>query len=639
MKCREPNGDGFVAYVALRNDITERMSRSLLHIDEGCLKPRKREPALWAAGLLLAVLLCIPIVASGGSVVVTPHDQLDIEVVSYRLHALHPLAGYLPEWMGGISAGDVFMASSASVVFYLALDPLGAFVANWCFVIVVSYLCMLLCLRDLGVSSAVCVVVALLYACIPFYPVFGLTVMGVPLVLLACRHAISGRGPRVWLPPVVLYGLFSSPVLCGYALIACMLLAACALLARGRREGSLRVLSVAGALLVTYLVANAYVIAGMGGGVSHRAEVELTSSPFAWGHVLELFLRGELDDASVFYHAESLQSFVAPFSIVAALVGSAAAVGWRSAGAGVGADGAPPWLPPLRWLALLLAAAFLVAVFYCLFHTSAAVALRGGLPGLLPSFQFDRFYFLYPAIWYLCAGLAAEVLLRVASGSLPLRLVASVFVAVAVGMTLSGCLSKSDSLLSARALAGEGAAVAGKTTWDAFYAPETFREVAGIIGSGGEAGRVASIGMHPSVAVMNGFWTLDGYCTNYLLDYKHRFREVVAGELACDEGLARYFDGWGNRCYLFQHEVGRNFMAGKDSGAEIRDLRLDLDAFASMEGGYIFSAVPIDDPGAFGLFEVCTCEDPAGAYRVRVYGIDGSSAISQPKAPGARGGR
>lgn len=66
--------------------------------------------------------------------------------------------------------------------------------------------------------------------------------------------------------------------------------------------------------------------------------------------------------------------------------------------------------------------------------------------------------------------------------------------------------------------------------------------------------RVVSLGIDPAAALYHGFYCLDGYSNNYDLNYKHRFRRIIAPELNKSEYLADNFDHWGNRCYLFSAE-------------------------------------------------------------------------------------
>ena len=97
-----------------------------------------------------------------------------------------------------------------------------------------------------------------------------------------------------------------------------------------------------------------------------------------------------------------------------------------------------------------------------------------------------------------------------------------------------------------------------------FYSPELFAEIKDHIGKPQQSYRVVSLGMHPGIALYNGFYLADGYLSDYPLEYKHRFRKVIAAELAKNEDIKDYFDGWGARCYLFSAELDKRFVLTKD---------------------------------------------------------------------------
>ena len=85
-------------------------------------------------------------------------------------------------------------------------------------------------------------------------------------------------------------------------------------------------------------------------------------------------------------------------------------------------------------------------------------------------------------------------------------------------------------------------------SWRKYYAEDLFAKVEETIGKNKNEYKVACIGVNSSVALFNGFYTVDGYSTDYPLEYKHRFRKVIEKELDKDEGIKGYFDNWGNRC-------------------------------------------------------------------------------------------
>ena len=71
------------------------------------------------------------------------------------------------------------------------------------------------------------------------------------------------------------------------------------------------------------------------------------------------------------------------------------------------------------------------------------------------------------------------------------------------------------------------------------------QEIDDAIGRDKSTYRVAHLGISPAPALMHGFYTVDGYSNNYPLEYKHRFREVIAPEIEKNEEVRVYFDTWG----------------------------------------------------------------------------------------------
>jgi hypothetical protein len=132
--------------------------------------------------------------------------------------------------------------------------------------------------------------------------------------------------------------------------------------------------------------------------------------------------------------------------------------------------------------------------------------------------------------------------------------------------------------------------------------PELFTRIATHIGLPKSDYRVVSIGMHPAVSLLNGFYALDAYQTNYPLEYKKQFRRIIASELERSPELKDYFDTWGSRCYVFT-ELGQEYLLGKNSGAFIETLCINTAELRRMGGKYIFSAVPIRNAASLTLVE------------------------------------
>ena len=130
-------------------------------------------------------------------------------------------------------------------------------------------------------------------------------------------------------------------------------------------------------------------------------------------------------------------------------------------------------------------------------------------------------------------------------------------------------------------------------TYREFYDHELFEKIEAYIGREQSDYRVGCIGFVPAIASVNGFYTVDGYSTNYPLEYKKEFREVIAQELEKSEVLKQYYDNWGSRCYLFSAELGLDYDIRKDEAVVIQNLQINTEQLRNLGGEYIFSAVEI----------------------------------------------
>jgi hypothetical protein len=212
------------------------------------------------------------------------------------------------------------------------------------------------------------------------------------------------------------------------------------------------------------------------------------------------------------------------------------------------------------------------------------------LPGL-QTFNASRYYFLLPLLWMLVFAISLKELKRSKWG----LAVTWCLIAIQVVTILKFNTEYSNNV---RLLLGKRVY---EPSFNRFFAQDLFTEINGFIGKPKNSYRVVTIGMHPSIAQFNGFYTLDGYLTNYSLSYKHEFRKIIWKELNKDAELRDYFDGWGNRCYVFSSELGMNDLCSGDNHYVLHSLDLDTDQLRAMGGEYVISAASIEDSGRNGL--------------------------------------
>ncbi len=200
------------------------------------------------------------------------------------------------------------------------------------------------------------------------------------------------------------------------------------------------------------------------------------------------------------------------------------------------------------------------------------------------------------------------------------------YVAIAIGLVLLARQGLIGKVIAFGAIvaqtyilfgAFEGTLHRGDPSFRGFYAESLFDQVKEELGN--PAGyRVLSVGMHPSIAQYNGFYTLDGYMVDYPLAYKHQFKKLIQGELDKAPALDHYYTRWGSRAYGFSAALGREYVFPKGNKIVLQNLDYNWDQFRAMGGRYIFAPFPIEDEALHlkGVFK-----DSDAAWDLYVYTV------------------
>ena len=171
--------------------------------------------------------------------------------------------------------------------------------------------------------------------------------------------------------------------------------------------------------------------------------------------------------------------------------------------------------------------------------------------------------------------------------------------------------------------------IAGKTievpTFKQFYDTTLFDEIHKQISTQPNyKTKTISVGIYPCVAEYNGFWTLDAYRVNYPVEYKHKFRTLIAPELNKSESLRKSFDEWGSRCYVFSamlEKQGNQYLCGKKDNISIDKLEIDTVTLKDLDCDYVISAVNILNYQALGLDYVDSFTTHQSYWSIKVYKV------------------
>jgi hypothetical protein len=539
----------------------------------------KRRVIVSVVALATMATYFAPFVLLGSRSYFTIHDNLDDEfVVNYLLvktgkALVFDGATPIENIMNGLPRASLPSGLNVSVLLFYIFKPAWAYIVNFILVHVIAFCGMFLLLRkhfltkddDYLLAGAI----SICFFLVPYYTIYGLSVAGQPLLAYAFLNIRSEQGNLKDYLVILFFPLWST-----LALIAPFAVTALGLILTIDRVLSHRLnknLLIAITLFAAVYIALQYQLIGSILGshtwVSHRTTWNRWTDFNVFSNVrrsLEILFTTQ-------EHTGSFSTLPVILSVAVALVLLFA----KKRRAGL-----------VDVLALAIGLVCLEYGFYDWLALWFGRLVRGS-----QTFNASRYYFLLPLLWMLVFALSLKELKRVKWGFA----ITWCLIAIQVAAILKFDTEYTNNV---RMLIGKHVY---EPSFDRFFARDLFSDIDRFIGRPKDSYRVVSIGMYPSVAQFNGFYTLDGYLNNYSLSYKRQFRKIIWKELDKDADLKEYFDGWGNRCYMFSSELGHNDLYSGDSGFTLHNLELDVNQLRAMGGEYVISAVRIENNAQIGL--------------------------------------
>lgn len=541
-------------------------------------------------GIVSVIVLMISYILLWDNSFVTIHDYLDggfpVPELIKNQNAVFNFS-YDLGIMYGLKRGSIMMSYPWEIkpLIFFMIQGYAGYLVNYLLVHIMAFLGMWLLLHKYFVkNNVVAFLVSLCYSMIPFYVDYGISAAGIPLLMFALLNLKDRESIVLSYVIIVFYALYSSLVLSG--VFACFFLTLWIIIRWFKNKKIDKHLFISLILIaVIYLSTNLGLILdflGVGESfVSHRTEWPNTDS--FWDLCVHAFNIVFLHNQ---YHAGSF--YVLPILVVFFIV---------------------------CFIYIKRDSSFVK--YLMAFVVLAVFIFIGSLVQLIPitifrSFQFDRFYFLYPALCFVLLGKSLDVLWCEKR---------KIFFAGALMISALGAIGMNQEYIT------NAARVFGyrkqAPSFSQFYDTRLFTQIAEDVNIPQDYSvKVVSLGMYPSIATYNGLWSLDGYSSSYPLDYKHRFRRVIEGELAKDESLRAYFDDWGSRCYVFSSELGRKFLYSKSDDKHVRELTINTDELKNMGCRYVFSAVTIDNYEDLNLNYINTYTNGDSYWKINVYELN-----------------
>ncbi|GAB4073026.1 DUF6044 family protein [Barrientosiimonas marina] len=538
---------------------------------------------------IVIVLYLSPYYILGEDTHIRVHDNLDSNIVWYKLLAESGQffsLSELPAIIDGLPRSALPSPFDMMVWFYVLFKPMTAYIIGQTIMRFAAFGGMYLLLQRFIGSKWIVTGVALAFALLPFWPSGMLSIAGLPLALHAFLAIRRHRWQTPWYHWLVLTII---PFLSSFILTFVFFLGLMGVLwlidwIRFHKSNWALFTGIAGMTSI-YLIKNYMLIYAMfinADFTSQREALNLGHKdlPGTMELFLENFLTGHTHDMAV--HTEIILPVIGAALIVAL---------YRRIN--------PKWL-----IALVLANA-LLSLWYAFWYWGGMRVIKDSF-SLANEFNFSRIHFLHPVIFYICFALALWLLWK------HLRFGKVIVIAI-MTVQLFNVFSLDEELKYGDI---------GTPTFAEFYSADLFDSIASYIGKDQADYRVVSIGLHPTIAQYNGFYTLDTYNNSYPLNYKRQFRRIIAPELAKDSSLEQYFDDWGGRLYMYTAELGKHYLFTKKSDAELDHLDINTDALARLGGDYVLSAVPIKNHNQNKLAFEQAFENSQSPFKIYLYRVE-----------------
>ncbi|MCC7302116.1 MAG: hypothetical protein IT233_05695 [Bacteroidia bacterium] len=557
---------------------------------------RRIVPYIFPALIFLLPLL--PVLFFGKATLFTVNDVMDSNHVLYsiiggQVSGAELQGGTYPSIMGGLPESGLPSRYSLISLIYFLFEPFTSYFIHLLLIRMVAFAGMyLLFTRIMQAENRFAVWSSLCFSLLPFFPFAGCSVAGLPLLVFVISRITRKTGGVGNILYLLVFPLCSNMVWIGIVAVPLLLLY---IAWRGLRHRPVPLLLLLSPLLLTAgyflsefsLLRDTFLDARY---ISHREEFSMHAFMYPvtlpWAVLLgwDLFIYSQ-------EHTQSLQFPVLLLSVPLLLLAA-----FRQ-----------HWSYRKNWLLLFLFIGLIALVYgLLLWSPVAAAAERIKIFRLIDP---SRLYFLQPFLWYLLFfGLLLELYRR----SVLMRLAAQILLAAQI----SWLLWNDVPLQTFRSEGAEGIYM----RYDQYYSASLFSEISADPEVRSGKKRFVCLGLNPGIAQMNGLHTIDGYVSNYPLEYKHRFREIIAAELEKDATIKKYFDHWGSRCYLFNH-ASRRTMYVRETDRNIWPLLdLNVSAMKALGATHLLSYVPL--PEQMNQFRKEKCYETAGiGNRLYLYAL------------------
>lgn len=543
------------------------------------------------------------------------HDNLDLFIAQLQMlknTGTFWSHGVDVPFLGGISRDNLPSELSMYTVLFMIFPSYVAYVIGYLLKIVLAIGSCMLLAREWYQKSyeeykPLLMVVSLAYGILNVFPAFGIPFATVPLVIYLLLKIYRG-GSRWWYLALFLYPFVSYFSYFGIFILAYMVVAAIWLSIRDKKISWRMILSVVvlsiGCVVFEYRLF----------GVMLFSDIETIRSSIVNANYNGMEILKETFSvwSEGMFHAESVHTYlILPVCVIYFFILNAGYLFGKKA-----EEKKMIFHDVYNLFALVL---IFNSAIYGLYNLEAFRKLVETLCPPLTGWQFNRTVFFSPFIWYASFFLVLKRLYDmhkswgkwIANGLAVLCVLVVVFSNTRYNDLYHTCFNKAYELLKGKET--------DQLSYEEFYATDLFTMAKKDINYQGEW--TVAYGFHPAVLEYNGIATLDGYLGFYSMEYKEKFRKVIAPALDRVEASRIYYDDWGARAYLYSGTDISVVSGTKNLNITDTDIYIDTNALKELDGKYIFSRINISNANEMGLQLTGSYQTKEAAYELYVYEI------------------
>ncbi len=542
-------------------------------------------------GLFLILLYNLPWILNGENASYRIYDLLEQDFVNIYLNAkylFHPFVTEIPELFGGTFRGSIQAHSFLQIILYKFIQGVHFLNFNQIFMQFIGFSGMYILANkiyhteDSKVKSFINMGCSFLFCITPLL-LHGMTIMSMPLfawMLIKIYESKTTKDLFIIYGLCLFLGISTSLIYCGFLYLIILFCLGIYFIHKKRKDLAVKYLTSMFIILAGYITTYFYSFLALG-EVSHRLEWELPECDF-YERFTYFYSRGIFNfEEPIFPYIPFLLFSIATFLI----------------------------LIKRRYekfieykISMICFFAIVIIIFLTCAYSSFDLILRiRSLMGILQSFQLDRICYIVGPLWYfILISILLFLYNFIIDNPNKIKNILFYIAVVFVFATQFQFIINNDNNcfdFNIKALKKQQPAY---RTYAQFFQTDLMNEIKDYIGKPQNSYHIVSFGINPGVPLFNGFYCLDGYSTNYRLEYKKKWEDIIKGELLRDEVHRNFFYFWGGRAYIVSHQFSDYTPSEMyDKKKYIDKLYIDYAKLKELGADYLFSKYEIKEPNPY----------------------------------------